>query len=82
MTSPPGIESLVEAQISKLTEQIKAIDARLAELGDSDEDRVEELLLKAARRHLVEDLKALTEFVGSKRLRFGKSVEPAVVLES
>ena len=82
MTSPPGIESLVEAQISKLTEQIKAIDARLAELGDSDEDRVEELLLKAARRHLIEDLKALTGFVNSKRLRFGKSVEPAVVLES
>ena len=82
MASPPGIEPIMEAQIARLAEQIKAIDARLAELGDSDEDRIEELLLKAARRHLVEDLKALTEFVGSKRLRFGKSMESAVVLES
>jgi len=76
------LEPLIEAQIAKITEHIRVIDRRLAELGDSDEDRIEELLLRAARRHLVEDLKTLTGYVESRRISIRIPVETLVEVES
>jgi hypothetical protein len=56
------VDILTAIQVSRILSEIEKINARLAELGDSDEDRVEELLLRAARRLLLRDLHELAGF--------------------
>ncbi len=56
------ISYIVEAQIHAIQAQIESIDLRLASLGDSDEDRIEGALLRAARRLLLRDLRELVGF--------------------
>ncbi len=56
------VSYIVEAQIHAIQAQIESIDLRLASLGDSDEDRIEEALLRAARRLLLKDLRELVGF--------------------
>lgn len=74
---------LTAIQVSRIVSEIERINARLAELGDSDEDRVEELLLRAARRLLLQDLHALAGYEYDGKARLGDELpaadSPAVV---
>ncbi len=58
------IASVFEREIRRLVDEIASIDARLAELGDSEEDEIERTLLSALRRHLINDLRELGGFSG------------------
>jgi len=62
------ITSIFEREIRKLVDEIAAIDLRLSQLGDSEEDQIERTLLLALRRHLVNDLRELGGFSGDPYL--------------
>ena len=79
MHTPQALERIVEFQIAEIKRQVEVIDRRLSELGDSEEDRVETILLEAAKRHLLEDLKALMECESRKRVLAPPAVSRTVV---
>ena len=56
------VSSIVQDQVFEIHNQIVDIDRRLAQLGDSDEDEIERILLLKLRKMLVQDLLALSEF--------------------
>jgi len=56
------VDYIIEAQLNSIKSEIAKINARLAELGDSDEDKIEELLLRALLRVLMSDLQELSGF--------------------
>lgn len=58
------INSVFAREIERIVERIAWIDARLAQLGDTEEDEIERILLGALRRHLVSDLRELGGFSG------------------
>jgi len=59
------IDGVIGLEIASIQADLARIEERLALLGDSDEDRVEELLLRAARRLLLKDLYELYELASS-----------------
>ncbi len=58
------IESVFDREIRRLVNEIALIDSRLAQLGDTEEDEIERILLRALRKHLVGDLRELAGFHG------------------
>lgn len=68
---------LTAIQVSRIIGEIERINARLAELGDSDEDRIEELLLRAARRLLLRDLHELAGYEYYRKLESDETLAPA-----
>lgn len=54
---------IVLRSVMDLVEEIHRVDARLLELGETEEDEVEEILLTALREHLEEELKSLLSFI-------------------
>jgi hypothetical protein len=72
------VDYIIEAQVNAIRGEIARISSRLAELGDSDEDRVEELLLRALLRLLMRDLQELSGF-SSTALCGPTAVKSAVV---
>jgi len=57
------VNSLIEAEINKLVDEIAWIDSRLLELDNTDESNAERKLLLILRKHLVKDLYELSGFV-------------------
>ncbi len=57
------VNTLIEAEINKLVDEIAWIDSRLLELDNSDESNAERKLLLILRKHLVKDLYELSGFV-------------------
>lgn len=72
------VDYIIEAQVNAIKSEIMRINSRLAELGDSDEDRVEELLLRALLRLLMRDLQELSGFSSAASCSVG-AVKGAVV---
>lgn len=56
--------------VMELVEEIQRVDARLLQLGNSEEDEIEEIVLTALREHLEEELRNLLGFIEQQ----GKSV--------
>ncbi len=75
------IESVFDREIRRLVNEISWIDARLATLGDGEEDRIEKILLEALRRHLLSDLREMAGFSGDPYLITGEEA-PAASLDS
>jgi len=57
------VNSLIEAEINKLVDEIAWIDSRLLELDNTDESNAERKLLLILRKHLVKDLYELSGFI-------------------
>lgn len=55
----PRLSFLLAEQAQKIAAEIDWIDKRLLELGDSEEDRVEAIVLRALRRHLMRELREI-----------------------
>ena len=56
------VSSIVQDQVVDIHNQIVDIDKRLAQLGYSEEDEIERILLLKLRKLLVQDLLSLAEF--------------------
>ena len=69
------INGILEREVSRIVDEIAFIDMRLAELGDSDEDRAERILLEILRRHLVSDLREIAGFTEEYGYEARTSVE-------
>ena len=54
------VSTLLADQAYKLVSEIERVDERLSVLGDSEEDRVESIVLRALRRHLVRELREIS----------------------
>lgn len=77
------IESVFDREIRRLVNEIANIDSRLAQLGESEEDKIERILLQALRRHLIEDLRELAGFSGDPYiLDTGGEQAPTAALEA
>jgi len=53
------LDAIVRVQVEGIRAELEWVNSRLAELGDSEEDRLELLLLWAIRDHLTRDLEEL-----------------------
>ncbi len=73
VTFEEKITRVFSAEIQRIVDEIMWIDKRLALMGDDEESRAEKILLKALRKHLVEDLRALGGFTGDPYLYIGHS---------
>ncbi len=66
------VSTLLADQAYKIVAELDWIERRLMQLGDSDEDRVEAIVLKALQRHLLGELREITWVVpGSNRVDSG-----------
>ena len=64
------VSSVFSREIQRLVDEIAWVDRRLLELGedDSEEARIERILLRSLRNHLVNDLRELGGFSGDPYL--------------
>ncbi len=79
---PQSFERIVEIQIVEIERQLKIVEERLSELGESDEERVEKILLEAVKRHLLNDLKALVEYSQREGVLSTSATVPRTVVET
>ncbi len=54
------VSTLLADQAYKIVSELDWIERRLMQLGDSDEDRVEAIVLKALQKHLLRELREIT----------------------
>ncbi len=80
MELSPSLERIIETQIAEIRNEIDIVERRLSELGDSEEDKVETILLEAIKKHLIDDLKKLLEYSETKLLT--AETVPRTVIET
>lgn len=51
---------LLADQVYRIVSELEWIERRLGQLGDSDEDRVEAIVLRALQKHLVNELREIS----------------------